>query len=116
MKRMPADSYGFPINKGPQGHKSPVNWPQHLRYLASSVHHTSVPVVLRTHIGTASHANKDSSSKNTKRSKVVIRSISNDSHPANGQFGLFAAQRIPPKTHIVDYIGNKKKCSVTAEH
>lgn len=40
-----------------------------------------------------------------KSSVVVIRRISSPEHPASGQLGLFAAKKIPPKTHIVDYIG-----------
>jgi len=37
--------------------------------------------------------------------KVHVRSITNSSHPACGQFGLFAGQKIPPKCHIIQYLG-----------
>ncbi|KAF8887968.1 hypothetical protein CPB84DRAFT_1786554 [Gymnopilus junonius] len=97
--------HGLPVNKRHQGHKPPAHWPKHLRYLASSVFHTSVSTILRTHIGRTLDANKDFSYENAKHPKVVIRPIATDLHPAKGQFGLFAAQRIPPKTHILDYIG-----------
>ena len=36
---------------------------------------------------------------------VAIQSITDQSHPARGQFGLFAAKKIPPRTFILDYIG-----------
>lgn len=28
-----------------------------------------------------------------------------DGHPARGQRGLFASRKIPPRTHIIDYVG-----------
>ncbi|PPQ66116.1 hypothetical protein CVT26_010917 [Gymnopilus dilepis] len=93
------------MDKKTQGHKLPANWPKHLRYLASSVYHTSVPTSLRKHIEESCQAIQDVPSETVKRPKVVIRAILTDSHPAKGQFGLFAAQKIPPKSHIVDYIG-----------
>lgn len=35
----------------------------------------------------------------------MIRRIENTEHPACGQRGLFAARTIPPKTFIIQYIG-----------
>lgn len=99
MTKKPAKSTTLSANL--HGRK-PTHWPQHVQYLNSSVYHSSLsPLVLQ-------HIKRSSVSKNIAtppRSKVVIRAISDPSHPANGQFGLFAAQRIPPKTHILDYIG-----------
>jgi hypothetical protein len=36
---------------------------------------------------------------------VKIQPISNPSHPANGQHGLFANQHLPPDTFILPYLG-----------
>lgn len=36
---------------------------------------------------------------------MLVRRISEENHPAYGQYGLFAAKKIPPKTHILDYVG-----------
>eukprot|EP01084_Bolivina_argentea_P232721 392171_1 len=35
----------------------------------------------------------------------MIKKIVNKSHPAFGQHGLFAKQKIEPNTHIIDYVG-----------
>lgn len=48
--------------------------------------------------------NKDQADRK-RHSLVVIRLITSASHPAHGQRGLFAARKIPPRTHILDYIG-----------
>jgi SET domain-containing protein len=31
--------------------------------------------------------------------------ITHNTHPAKGQFGLFAAKKIPPRSYIIDYVG-----------
>ena len=46
-----------------------------------------------------------STSNHSQKSMVVIQRISDPSHPANGQHGLFATKKIPPRTLILDYIG-----------
>jgi len=38
-------------------------------------------------------------------SLVVVRPVIASSHPAHGQRGLFASKKIPPHTHIIDYVG-----------
>jgi hypothetical protein len=83
----------------------PAHWPQHLQYLNSSVYHPSVTPLALQHIQGPPISTKNVGSSTSLRHKIVIRAISNPSNPTNGQFGLFAAQRLPPKTHIVDYIG-----------
>lgn len=35
-----------------------------------------------------------------------VQQITNSSHPALNQFGLFAKRGIPPRTHILNYIGH----------
>lgn len=36
---------------------------------------------------------------------MVIRKISDATHPANGQRGLFARSKIKPNSLIIDYLG-----------
>ena len=36
---------------------------------------------------------------------MAIKTISVDGHPAKGQCGLFATKKIPPRSHIIDYVG-----------
>ncbi|KZT74883.1 hypothetical protein DAEQUDRAFT_720067 [Daedalea quercina L-15889] len=65
--------------------KAPPHWPADILYITEQQYHSSVPAEYRL--------------------QLVIRPITESSHPAHGQFGLFAVKRIPPRTHIVDYIG-----------
>ena len=83
--------------------KPPKNWPTDVQYLAIPCFHHSISddalLFLRgggskqTPLPPASH------------SLGVIRPITDRSHPAYGQHGLFAARKIYPRTLIVDYIG-----------
>ncbi|KDR84821.1 hypothetical protein GALMADRAFT_233228 [Galerina marginata CBS 339.88] len=99
-------SFPFTSSTKSRAHRLPIHWPRHLQYLTSSHYHSSVPPAIVTQIlGSSSQANKDLLSNSNRRPKVVIQAISSDSHPAKGQFGLFAAQKIPPNSHIVNYIG-----------
>jgi hypothetical protein len=41
---------------------------------------------------------------------VVVTLITNPSHPAHGQSGLFAARPLPQGTHILDYTGSLHSC------
>lgn len=50
---------------------------------------------------------------------VAIRRISTAGHPAVGEFGLFAARYIPPRTRIVAYAGfvtDETRCSTTSDY
>ncbi|KAJ7293235.1 hypothetical protein C8J57DRAFT_1268463 [Mycena rebaudengoi] len=79
--------------------KPPSHWPAEIRYISASVYHSSVPDVVR---GTECRKTRDIASH---PSLVAIRRITTSTHPACGQFGLFAARKIPAKEHIVDYFG-----------
>jgi hypothetical protein len=85
----------------------PSRWPPHLQYISASRFHQSVPTAARLEIqGSNNHPTSYSqSTRHSNRSIVIIRLIFSTSHPAYGQYGLFAAKKIPPKTHIIDYIG-----------
>ncbi|KAF9056656.1 hypothetical protein BJ165DRAFT_1435329 [Panaeolus papilionaceus] len=83
----------------------PKNWPHNVDYICELRYHKSVsPGILR-------QIREQPSTSNLlipapiNQTKVIIRAISDSSHPANGQFGLFAAQKIPPNSHIIDYFG-----------
>ncbi|KAK0505962.1 SET domain protein [Armillaria luteobubalina] len=79
----------------------PPHWPKDVVYLSSPTYHASVTMDARKFME-PSPVKKGAWGKS---SVVVIRRISSPEHPASGQLGLFAAKKIPPKTHIVDYIG-----------
>jgi hypothetical protein len=80
----------------------PKNWPTHVHYLTVPYFHSSVSsdalLFLRGH-------SKGIPLSPVQPSLGVIRPIVDHSHPAHGQRGLFAARKIPPRTLIVEYIG-----------
>lgn len=82
----------------------PSGWPNALnvQYLDSSRYHCSVTPQIRAQI---IQGVRDRNPSQQRRPHVLIRPISNPSHPAVGQYGLFAAKKIPPQTHIIDYVG-----------
>ncbi|KAI6159607.1 hypothetical protein EDD17DRAFT_1611513 [Pisolithus thermaeus] len=87
----------------------PSSWPSDVQYITSPRYHASVPTVMRLFLTDGvrlpSHPAPPKPSNGTTNTVARIRSISDASHPARGQFGLFAVRKIPPKTHIIDYIG-----------
>ncbi|KAF9073815.1 SET domain protein [Rhodocollybia butyracea] len=79
--------------------RAPSNWPNNLRYIHSSTYHSSVSAEAKNYI-------KKSTQCRTFPSKfTAIKKITEPSHPAYNQFGLFATKKIPTKTHVLDYIG-----------
>lgn len=82
----------------------PQRWPANVQYIDALTYHSSVPAVLRSDINPSSRKIGRSGGVSP-RPPVVIRPIVEASHPAFGQFGLFATKKIPPRTHILDYIG-----------
>ena len=95
---MPPQQSGRPVPR------RPPRWPNTLEYLTEPKYHSSVPPQLRDVLvprvidPTRIHAAPQ-------KPLVAIQSITEPSHPARGQFGLFAAKKIPPRTFILDYIG-----------
>jgi Proteins containing SET domain len=78
----------------------PSHWPPNLQYIENCAYHSSVCSSTRSFIqGSSTELSRNC------RPPVVIRPLSSPSHPACGQYGLFAAKKIPPRTHILDYIG-----------
>ena len=106
---------------------TPPHWPKHIRYLTAQQYHSSVKKdileIIRGQQPPGPH-------QQLQPSFVVIRRITEPSdHPASvfrvckneekcptqptistpkqavGQFGLFAVKKIPPRTHLLDYLG-----------
>ena len=88
--------------KSPVQPQNPTNWPRNVRYIDSTHYHGSVLPAIKQQLQELPFTAKSSISKCP---KVVIRPISNQSHPTYGQLGLFAGQRIAAKSQIIDYIG-----------
>ncbi|KAJ7596689.1 SET domain protein [Mycena floridula] len=80
--------------------RKPKHWPPGVQYLLSSILHRSVSRETRDFIVGTSSAPVHCS-----QPPVAIRAISDSSHPAFRQYGLFAAKKIAAKSHIIDYIG-----------
>lgn len=99
---MPQNRKKYPSHCEEQFRK-PSNWPEHVRFIQSTIYHASVPSTVRQTISSPSGNSLSISA--FKNPKVAIRRIQNSSHSAYGQFGLFAAQRIPPNCYIIQYIG-----------
>ncbi|KAI0639126.1 SET domain protein [Trametes polyzona] len=81
----------------------PARWPDNVRYITQPQYHASVPAHIRSFIGTDS--SRASHKSHAPQSFVSIQLITTPSHPAYGQRGLFATKKIPPRTLILDYIG-----------
>lgn len=82
----------------------PQRWPSNLQYLDALNYHSSVPADIRSHINPSLQKTRKTGN-HPSRPPVVIRPILEPSHPANGQCGLFATRKIPPRTLILDYLG-----------
>jgi SET domain-containing protein len=84
----------------------PRRWPADVTYIRSQRYHSSVPAIVRSHVEGIEPVTTLALRLPTNGSPpVTIQRISSLSHPAYGQYGLFASQKIHPRTHIIDYIG-----------
>ena len=88
----------------------PVNWPLEIEYLRQPQVSPAVPVATLKLLNkptatTASHARLALTSIPFPNPRVRITPVSDPSHPANGQFGLFALKHLTPDTFILPYIG-----------
>ncbi|EKM60836.1 uncharacterized protein PHACADRAFT_155952 [Phanerochaete carnosa HHB-10118-sp] len=84
--------------------KLPARWPQEVQYARSQRFHASVPRDIRAYLCPKTRIDGGAGSI-TESLPVVIKPIAVDGHPAKGQHGLFAARKIPPRSHIIDYVG-----------
>ena len=83
--------------------QQPSQWPAHVQFITAPRYHPSVPENTRSFL--TNGAGHTTASTSTVSPLVRIRYIPDASHPARGQYGLFAVKKIRPKTHIIDYIG-----------
>lgn len=90
----------------------PPHWPQELNYISKCTFASSLPKDIRAEIqgnvpsGSKSGAGKPpSSNKPSNKRLVAIKKITDSKHPTFGQRGLFAAQKIPANTLIIQYVG-----------
>lgn len=111
-----------------QDAKPPKHWPPNLPYLKRYAWHKNVPPALKMAYCTVDRKASSSCSasaspapsracgqsiaglkrvcgNNRPSGFTTIQRIEDKNHPACGQFGLFAAKQIPPRTLILDYIG-----------
>ncbi|KAI0762671.1 SET domain protein [Fomes fomentarius] len=87
----------------PKHSQPPPRWPTHVQYLTQPRYHFSVPKHIRDLV--CASATAQTAHLHTQKPPVAIQPISDPSHPAHGQYGLFATKKIPPRTLILDYIG-----------
>ncbi|KAI9509063.1 hypothetical protein F5148DRAFT_1190121 [Russula earlei] len=84
--------------------RPPKHWPSHVQYLTVPKFHPSVSTDALSFLKGGS-SNRLNSSPPAPPSLGVIRQITDPSHPAYGQHGLFAVRKIPARTLIAEYIG-----------
>ncbi|KAF7339951.1 hypothetical protein MVEN_01912800 [Mycena venus] len=85
----------------------PSHWPSEIRYISTCSYHSSVSKSTRTFLiqADATKPKAESEIVFSGPTSVAIRRISESTHPACGQLGLYATKKIKPNTHIIDYIG-----------
>lgn len=83
--------------------QSPSRWPPGLIY-SRQLDYTSVPPIVLQLIKNKGRGTL-SNDRHAFLAPVVIRRVEVQGHPAFGQMGLFAAKKISPQSHIIDYIG-----------
>jgi len=91
----------MPKKRNSGGISLPSNWPREITYLITQKYADELPTKLRPRIMGKGPQTPSSSRNNW----VKIEKIDTPSHPANGQRGLFASKKIPPKIHLIDYLG-----------
>jgi SET domain-containing protein len=84
--------------------KPPGGWPEDLRYITRNIYSKQLNATELEKIGVDKNCQPQPPAQ--KPSKLVkIRQINDPNHPAHGQNGLFAATKLQPKMHIIDYLG-----------
>ncbi|TKA66488.1 hypothetical protein B0A49_08457 [Cryomyces minteri] len=86
----------------------PKNWPRDVAYLAVPSYSKAVTTELLQSLNVAPSTSINPLSSTLLKSPspiIHITPIENNAHPANGQYGLFAAQHLPPSSFITLYLG-----------
>lgn len=78
----------------------PTRWPNEVHYISWMNYPSSLPSQLSLHL----RPNPPLTHPQV-QPPVIIRFIEDHSHPAYGQRGLFTSKKIPPRSHIIDYLG-----------
>jgi len=87
----------------------PQGWPPHIGYITSPTYTAAVSPELQRKFNTPTQSTASwpkISSSCTPNNKVIIQPITNITHPARGQYGLFATQPLAPNTFILPYLGS----------
>lgn len=86
--------------------RQPPLWPSHIQYINAPRYHPSVPGPVRSFLISGTNPAPQKTPISFPPTYLVrIRYITEPSHPARGQNGLFAVRKILPRSHIIDYIG-----------
>jgi hypothetical protein len=93
-------SQGLTIMPNRNGTQKPAHWPSDIYYLTKQRYAELIPERLKEKV-----LGNLQSSAAQKAAAVRIQVIQSPSHPAFGQRGLFAWQKIAPKSYIMDYLG-----------
>jgi len=81
-------------------------WPPGFQNITAQSYHSSVTAELLSFLCPNSLLGvSGQSNQQPKGSQVVVRPVRDQAHPANGQHGLFAAKKIPARSHILNYLG-----------
>ncbi len=83
--------------------RRPPRWPSGIQYTCSMNYHSSVSAPIRLQL--CPNPNPRPANAPVHTTPVVIRPITVPSHPASGQYGLFASKKILPRSFIIDYVG-----------
>lgn len=86
----------------------PQNWPSEIQYIISPMYTAAVSPELQRKFNKPTQSTAwwpKISSSPTPYNNVVIQPITNITHPARGQHGLFATQPLAPNTFILPYLG-----------
>lgn len=80
----------------------PSNWPADIAYIQRNVYSKGMDAAALKVIG---HTPQWPGPPQQVCKLVKIKKITDPKHPAYNQYGLFAAKKIPPRTHLLDYLG-----------
>lgn len=92
----------------------PTNWPANIRYTTRNIYSKEIaPAVLEQITGQSTAALANANPRVPAQTAkyvanvagVKIKKIGDKTHPAYNQCGLFAAKRLKPGSHVLDYMG-----------
>jgi len=87
---------------------APKSWPQNIVYLGAPCYSKKLEsdtISAALILCKSDLPNEQARKTNAPYTNVKITPINVSSHPANGQYGLFASQHLPPDSFILPYLG-----------